>query len=394
MDKDKRPSLVFIASRFPYPLEKGDKLRAFNLLKGLSKTHQIHLIALSNEDIQETWYNEVKPFTSEVTVYKLNPILQWFRIIFCLFTNQPFQLAFFTSFTIKRSIKKQLASLAPDHIFCQMIRPAEYVKNYHHCNKTIDYMDTLSVGMERRAQKAPWVTRWIYKMEAQRLKEYEQRIFNYFEFQTMISQQDVHYIAHPDQRKIQVIPNGIDTDFFYPMNRSEATYDLVFVGNLSYAPNIDAMQWFAEHVLTHEPNWRLLVAGANPSAAFVQSLKKYPNISVEGWQPDIRTAYARGSVFIAPMQIGTGMQNKLLEAMAMGIPCITTPLASEALDVIPGKDLLVARNEEEFLKHIRFLLNNQEEAKVLGGQGRITVTKIYSWERAINALDALLIPLR
>lgn len=394
MDKDKRPSLVFIASRFPYPLEKGDKLRAFHLLKGLSKTHQIHLIALSNEDIKESWYNEVKPFTSEITIYKLNPILQWFRIIFCLFTNQPFQLAYFTSFTIKRSIKKQLRSLAPDHIFCQMIRPAEYVKNYHHCNKTIDYMDTLSVGMERRAQKAPWVTRWIYKMEAQRLKEYEQRIFNYFEFQTMISQQDVHYIAHPDQRKIQVIPNGIDTDFFYPSNRSEATHDLVFVGNLSYAPNIDAMQWFAEHVLTHEPNWRLLVAGANPSAAFVQSLKKYPNISVEGWQPDIRTAYARGSVFIAPMQIGTGMQNKLLESMAMGIPCITTPLASEALDVIPGKDLLVARNEEEFLKHIRFLLNNQEEAKVIGGQGRITVTKIYSWERAITALDALLIPQR
>ncbi len=90
---DKRPTLVFIASRFPYPLEKGDKLRAFNLLKGLSKTHQIHLIALSNEIIKESWYREVKPFTSEITVYKLNPIFQWIRIIFCLFTNQPFQLA-------------------------------------------------------------------------------------------------------------------------------------------------------------------------------------------------------------------------------------------------------------------------------------------------------------
>ena len=279
---DKRPTLVFIASRFPYPLEKGDKLRAFNLLKGLSKTHQIHLIALSNEDIKESWYKEVKPFTSEITVYKLNPILQWIRIIFCLFTNQPFQLAYFTSLKIKRKIKKQLVALGPDHIFCQMIRPAEYVKNYHHCHKTIDYMDTLSVGMERRAQKASWATRWIYKMEAIRLKEYEQRIFNYFEFQTMISQQDVHYIAHPDQRKIHVIPNGIDTDFFRPMKGSEAPYDLVFVGNLSYAPNIDAMQWFAAHVLKHEPNWRLLIAGANPSGSFIQSLKKYPNINGVG----------------------------------------------------------------------------------------------------------------
>jgi glycosyltransferase involved in cell wall biosynthesis len=94
------------------------------------------------------------------------------------------------------------------------------------------------------------------------------------------------------------------------------------------------------------------------------------------------------------MQIGTGMQNKLLEAMAMGIPCITTPLASEALAVVSGEDLLVARTEEEFLKHIRSLLNNQENAEAIGLQGRTTVKKIYSWEGAVSSLDALLIPPR
>ncbi|MFM7595296.1 MAG: glycosyltransferase [Flavobacteriales bacterium] len=391
---DKRPSLVFIASRFPYPLEKGDKLRAYNLLKGLSKTHNIHLIALSNEDVKASWYDEVRPFTTAITVYTMKPIWQWIRLIICAFTNQPFQLAYFTSFKIKRRIRKQIVSLAPDHIFCQMIRPAEYVKDYHHCNKTIDYMDTLSVGMERRAQKAPWVTRWIYKMEAIRLKEYEQRIFNYFEFQTMISQQDVHYIAHPDQRKIRVIPNGIDTDFFQPLPSTSKPFELVFVGNLSYAPNVDAMRWFAENVVIHEPQWRLLIAGANPSHTLIQSLKKYPNITIEGWQPDIRLAYSRGKVFIAPMQIGTGMQNKLLEAMAMGIPCITTPLASEALTVIPGKDLLVGSTNEAILTHIRYLLDNPKEAETIGTQGRKTVHERYSWEQSIEGLNELLIPQR
>ena len=387
---DKRPTLVFIASRFPFPLEKGDKLRGYNLIKGLSKTHQIHLIALTNEPINQSWYDEIAPFVINIDIFPLHNIGQWLRLFACIFTQQPFQLAFFTSFNIKRKIKKRLSEINPDHIFCQMIRPAEYVKNYHRCYKTIDYMDTLSIGMERRAKKAPWYTRWIYHMEAARLKEYEQRIFNYFEFQTMISQQDVHYIAHPDQRKIKVIPNGIDTDFFHPMENHKTMYDLVFVGNLSYAPNIDATRWFATHVLSHEPQWRLLIAGANPSSAFIQSLKKYPNIDVEGWQPDIRSAYSKGTIFIAPMQIGTGMQNKLLEAMAMGLPCVTTPLASEALEVTPGHELLVGRTAEELTAHIKYLLNNPNDAKIIGEQGRKMVSNTYSWESAVNTLNELI----
>lgn len=387
---DKRPTLVFIASRFPYPLEKGDKLRGYNLIKGLSKTHQIHLITLTNEPINQSWYDEIAPYVVQIDIFPLGKIGQWIRILGCVFTQQPFQLAYFTSYSIKRKIKKRLSEINPDHIFCQMIRPAEYVKNYHRCFKTIDYMDTLSIGMERRAKKAPWYTRWIYHMEAARLKEYEQRIFNYFEFQTMISQQDVHYIAHPDQRKIKVIPNGINTDFFYPMKDHETTYDLVFVGNLSYAPNIDAMKWFAAQVLTREPHWRLLIAGANPTSAFIQSLKKYPNVYVEGWQPDIRSAYSKGTIFIAPMQIGTGMQNKLLEAMAMGLPCVTTPLASDALNATPGKELLVGSTAEELTAHIKYLLNNPKDAKILGEQGRIMVSNTYSWESAVNTLNELI----
>ncbi len=387
---DKRPTLVFIASRFPFPLEKGDKLRGYNLIKGLSKTHQIHLIALTNEPINQSWYDEIAPFVINIDIFPLHNIGQWLRLFACVFTQQPFQLAFFTSYNIRRKIKKRLSEINPDHIFCQMIRPAEYVKNYHRCYKTIDYMDTLSIGMERRAKKAPWYTRWIYHMEATRLKEYEQRIFNYFEFQTMISQQDVHYIAHPDQRKIKVIPNGIDTDFFHPMENHKTMYDLVFVGNLSYAPNIDAMRWFATHVLSREPQWSLLIAGANPSSAFIQSLKKYPNIDVEGWQPDIRSAYSKGTIFIAPMQIGTGMQNKLLEAMAMGLPCVTTPLASEALEVTPGHELLVGRTAEELTAHIKYLLNNPNDAKIIGEQGRKMVSNTYSWESAVNTLNELI----
>ena len=388
---DKRPTLVFIASRFPYPLEKGDKLRGYNLIKGLSKTHQIHLIALTNEPINQSWHDEIAPYVVHIDIFPLHKIGQWIRLVSCIFTQQPFQLAYFTSFNIKRKVKKRLSEINPDHIFCQMIRPAEYVKNYHRCYKTIDYMDTLSIGMERRAKKAPWYTRWIYHMEAARLKEYEQRIFNYFEFQTMISQQDVHYIAHPDQRKIKVIPNGIDTDFFHPMENHKTMYDLVFVGNLSYAPNIDAMRWFATHVLSREPQWRLLIAGANPSSAFIQSLKKYRNIVIEGWQPDIRSAYSKGTIFIAPMQIGTGMQNKILEGMSMGLPCVTTSLVANAFESNQRTALVVADSNADIANEILSLLNNSERSENLARKGEEMVKTSFSWQSSVDLLESLFV---
>ena len=389
MDNQK-PSLVFIASRYPFPLEKGDKLRSYLLIKGHSASHSITLIALSNEPICEEWKAEIEPFVHAQHIFKLNRFFQFFRTGLALFSNQPFQLAYFTSFVVKQRIKQLITQIQPDHVFCQMIRPAEYIKNYHVCHKTIDYMDALSVGMERRALNAPITTRWIYKMEASRLKEYEQRIFNYFEYQTMITKQDTQYIAHPDQRKITVIPNGIDTSYFFPQPETKKTVDLVFVGNLSYAPNVNAMQWFVVNIMQHHPEWTLLIAGANPSNEIIQLGKQHKNITIEGWQADIRNAYARGKVFIAPMQIGTGMQNKLLEAMAMGLPCITTPLASDALEARDKHELLVAMTVLEFEQNITILLTGESDYKHLGMQGRKFVETNYSWSQAIKRLSQIL----
>lgn len=390
---DKRPQLVFMTSRFPFPLDKGDKLRAYHLIKHLSANFRIHLISLTDEDVPESNQDELDKYTESRHIFRLGRSGIVFRLLLNLFHKRPFQLAYFTNYFVKKNIENLLHKIQPDHIFCQLLRSAEYVKNYHHCHKTLDYMDALSKGMDRRINKSTWWSRWIVKIEAQRLRDYERRIYNYFEYHTMISQQDTLYIAHPDQSKISVIPNGIDGNYFQNQGASTAEYDLVFVGNLSYVPNVDALEWLGKNILSKHPEWTLLVAGAIPNKKVLDLHHHYPNITVEGWQDDIRNAYNRGKIFIAPMQIGTGLQNKLLEAMAMEKPCVTTSLVNDALLATPDKHLFIANDAATMEKQIVYLLENPEVGKKIGTEAREFVLSRYSWERSSDLLSSLFIHL-
>lgn len=382
-----KPKLLFMTSRFPYPLEKGDKLRAYHLIKGLSKHYEIHLISLTDEPILEPWKSELRPYTAAIHIFTLKRWGIFFRLAMNVAQQLPFQLAYFTDFFKKRRVSRILQVVKPDHIFCQMIRPAEYVKHYHHCRKTLDYMDILSIGMERRKMQMKGIRRWIFSTEAQRLKEYEQRIFNYFEFHLMISQQDADGMPHPQRNAMRVIPNGICTQTFQPKKDVAPDHDLVFVGNLSYAPNIDAIHWLCEKVLRNRRDLKLLIAGANLGHKLSAYCQGFDNVTMLGWQDNIQQVYARGSVFVAPMQIGTGLQNKVLEALSMELPCIVSSLAASA---IPNSPLIVANEPEEFTQAIDRLLSLPKEAAQLGVKGRKFVEEHYSWENATNCIYDLI----
>ncbi|NDB35214.1 MAG: glycosyltransferase [Flavobacteriia bacterium] len=379
--------MVFITSRFPYPLDKGDKLRAYHLIKQLSLNYDIFLIALSDEMVRPEWSDELASYTTEIRIFRLRKIGILLRLLQNVFQSKPFQIAYFTDFLIQRKIKKLLVDFEPDHIFCQMIRPAEYVKNYHRCRKTIDYMDILSLGMERRALKSRWISKLVFKLEAQRLVDYEQRLFNYFEFHLMISQQDANGFPYELRNKLIIIPNGIDTEYFAPNVDIKPSFDLVFVGNLSYAPNIDAVKWMCLNILKNREELRLLIAGSDLSPGLKSFVDRYPNATILGWQEDIRSIYAKGKIFLAPMQMGTGLQNKILEAMAMQLPCITTSLASAA---IPESPLIVANLPHEMLDSINMLLHNTEHAIQLGQHGRVFVQSNYAWETCVSRYEQII----
>ena len=380
--------LVFITSRFPYPLEKGDKLRAFFQLKELAQQFDVHLICLTESPVSSESQAMVEPYVKSLHIFPISKWKKWIGAGLEIFGNRPIQVGYFHHRTIQKSINTLLTDLRPDHIYCQLIRAAEYVKNYHDCPKTIDYMDTLSKGIERRIDSAPIITKQMFQLEYKRLLRYENHIFDFFEFHTIISKQDRGHIPHHQRDTIQIIPNGVNELFFEPIS-SDRNYTIVFTGNMSYPPNIEAAKYIVHEILPLlEPSTSVLISGATPVKEVNELASE--QVTITGWVDDIRESYTAGKLFIAPMFIGTGLQNKLLEAMASGTPCITTSLANNALGAKPDSEIIIANDAGEFQQAIRKLLTDEQHQEVLSKNAQRFVRETYTWKKCTEPLLMLL----
>jgi len=383
-----KKKLVVCLSRFPYPLDKGDKLRAFHQIKQLATNFEVYLICTTDTAVNFSQINVLKEFCKEVFVFKLSPWKIGWNLFLTIFSTKPFQVAYFYQSSIHRKIKTLLSEIKPDFIYSQLIRTSEYVKNYHACSKTLDYMDAFSKGIERRMSSKKGIVRWVFKQEFQRLLNYERQIFEYFEHHTIISEQDRSFIAHPRQKEISIIPNGV-AHFTPEKYKLIKKIDLLFTGNMGYPPNLEAALFIYQKVLPYlSDTTTCLIAGVNPPI----SLRKIASetFRVSGWVEDMGECYAKSKIFIAPMFIGTGLQNKLLEAMAMGIPCITTTLANKALQATPNEEILIANSPAEFISQI----TNLQEDKILydqiAEQGKNYVRKNFSWKTCNDILIQLI----
>lgn len=381
--------LFVLLSRFPYPLEKGDKLRAYHQIKALSVHHEIHLCCLSDCEIQKDWIKELDQYCNSVTVHKLSKFLIYWNTAKKAFTDQPFQVGYFYQNNIQRKINQQIQELKPDHIYCQLIRTANYVKDFHETPKTIDYMDALSMGMIRRSQISSGIKKRLFRAEGKRLSEFENRIFDYFNFHTIISEQDRQLINHPQNSEIAVVENGIAEEYFeYPLLENKSI-DILFTGNMSYPPNIECSEYLVKEIKPLlQSDLKIGITGASPHQRILDLEQE--NVTITGWVEDIKTAYASAKIFVAPLFIGTGLQNKLLEAMAMGLPCITTTLANNALKAEPNQEILIANSAVEFKEHVERLISDATFYQSVSKAGQAYVRNNFSWEQSVTKIENLI----
>lgn len=383
--------LFVLLSRVPWPLEKGDKLRAYHQLKYLAQKHEVYLCCLSDQKIHPDAIRQLKLITPNIEIIYLNKFLIGWRLMLAFFSSKPFQVHYFFQLSAARKVESLITKFKPDHIYCQLIRTSEYVKNLHQYKKTIDYMDALSAGSKRRAAVSGFFVKWFFSEEAKRLKNYENLIFDYFDHHAIISEQDQQLIFHPDRKRIAIIPNGVDSSFFKPVS-SAKKYDLVFTGNMSYAPNVSCAQILVNEILPiikqTRPDIKLLIAGANPAPA-VMSLA-CDSVIISGWMEDIRVAYQESKIFAAPMFTGSGMQNKLLEAMCMGLPCVTSPLAAAAFGNAARNALCIAATPHDFVEAINKLLSDERLAGDYAVNGEKLVKSSYDWQHSADLLDAMI----
>ena len=373
--------ILFLLSRFPYPLSKGDSLRAFHQMRELSQQGEVVAFAVSDREIAQEEYEKVS-FLQKIHVFHLNKIGIAGRLLAAFLQKIPFQIAYFYSQKAQKALDIFIEEEKPDVIFCQLARMAKYCENVAISTKILDYQDAFSAGLERRIAKSPFYYRPFLQAEYRRMLKYEAEIFAQFPIKTIISEPDRQLIAHPQQAEIHLLPNGVQCEVFQPDISVAKKYDLLFVGNMAYPPNVNCVEYIVKEALPllkkDFPSLTFAIAGINP-APQVRALAS-ENVRVTGFVPDMRNYYNTSRIFLAPMQIGIGLQNKLLEAMAMEMPCITSSLANKALEATPDIHLFVCDSPEMMAEKVFFLLQNPAFAVEMGKKARIFVAEKYSWK--------------
>lgn len=377
--KEKSCILVLV-SRFPFPLEKGDKLRAYYQIRELSQAHEIILFSLSDQPVSQEQIAELKPFCKDIYVNQLSKPRIALNLMRSFFDGMPYQVGYFYTAAINRKLDEIIEKHRPQSCFAQLIRTSQYVRHRKNLRKTLDYMDVFSKGMSRRIEKEAIPKKWAVQSEYNRLMKYEREIFEDFDERIIISAQDRDLIPHPENEKIKVIPNGVDYEYFRPMEM-EKRFDLLFAGNMGYPPNIESVNFIVRQVMPEvwktRPETNLVIAGATP-APEVRALAG-DRVEVTGWVEDIREYFAASRIMLAPMLISIGMQNKILQAMAMKIPCVVTTLANNAIGAPVGQALREANSPEEYARDILDLLEFPEKARELAENASNFVHSTYDW---------------
>lgn len=374
---DKRLKILMITSRLPYPLDKGDKLRAFYQLQNLSQMHEVHVMSIVDTDPN---INDVLYLRSKVFSCHIMRITSWQRVksLFnALWSKTPLQVAWFYSKSIKRYVERQSAEINADIIICQLARTAHYLPSGN-AFKTLDYMDAFGIGMVKRASISSGILKWLYALESKRTLNYEIQIASKFDKLVIISEQDKSQMRITSTKEIDVVPNGIDEAFFEELN-TEKKFDVVFVGNLNYLPNIEAAEYLVNEIFPYLPkSTTCLLAGKSPHQRVLNLASS--QIIIAANVVDIREAYGQGRVMCAPLWSGTGQQNKILEAMAIGVPCVTTSSVNSAIGAQEGVEILIAENANDFASSIQKLLGDKMLNESMSSEAKWYVRQTFQWK--------------
>ncbi|MBR6049438.1 MAG: glycosyltransferase [Bacteroidales bacterium] len=387
--------ILVVLPRFPYPLDKGDKLRAYHQVVELSKRHEIYLFCVSHDSVSNDQRAALAPYCREICVVRLNRLLCYINILRNWFAAKSLQMGYWNTSRSKRLCRSFANRIQPDVVYNQMVRTMPLVARLPF-PKVMDFQDALSLNTERRMDQSRGLWHYILHFEFKMLRSSEYNAFSIFDALTIISETDSEAIPHKKNGEIQIVPNGVDLDYFNPLipqHGDPVTYDIVFCGNMSYAPNIDAARYLVEQVMPlvwqKLPATTVLLAGTDPKRK-VRSLADDRRIHVPGRLPDIRTAYSSSHLFVAPMRIGSGLQNKLLEAMAIGLPCVTTSIANAALGAVHGQQLLLGDTAQDLADSIVTLLTDDALCHRIADQGHSFVTDHYNWDSAVQRLENVL----
>jgi sugar transferase (PEP-CTERM/EpsH1 system associated) len=395
--------VLLLTHRLPFPPNKGDKIRSFNLLSYLARRHEVYVVSLIDDTGDLVHVPQVKARARCLVYRVIGRKLRTICSLRALLQGRPVSVTYFYSAPLQRRIDSLIDVVSFDCYFCFSSPMAEYLYRSRHklaegggALRIMDFIDVDSYKWRQYAAQAPFWKAWVYRLEAAYLSAYEQRIARTFDRLFIVSEQERRLF--PDSAgtcRLLVLPNGVDLEFFsprhVPLKRIAGPY-LVFTGMMDYWPNIEGIKWFVERIFPRirqfVPDAQLYVVGNRPTAE-VRKLARFDGVTVTGFVEDVRDYVAGASVCIVPLRIARGIQNKMLEAMAMGKPVVTTTQAFTGVHAVAGEDIVVADGDEDFVQAVVGLLRNIARAERIGSSARMCVERHYSWDSNLGKLSEI-----
>lgn len=391
--------ILFLTQRVPYPPNKGDKLRSFNEIKYLSQHHDISLVCLADNIADIQYKDELLKYCSSVDIFYLSQVRSKINTAVALFTGTPLTLAHFYSSGLNNVVQQKLQTDIFDLIFVYCSSMAQYVEKLTTIPRVIDFVDVDSEKWAQYAMYARFPMNLVYRLESHRLRVYEKVIAESFQHCFLVSEKEVddfRRLVCPIDTLTPIL-NGVDLERFHP---SAEPYDpnvIVFTGAMDYFANVEAVLYFAREILPlikdKIPKVKFYVVGSNPAAELLSLARNNPNIVVTGYVDQVQPYMAKAAVFVAPMRIARGVQNKILEAMAMGVPVVTTSLGFEGVTADPNNDILIVDEPSIFADSVVSVMENVMLRKILSKTGRIVIQNNYDWNINLEKLDDTLISL-
>jgi glycosyltransferase involved in cell wall biosynthesis len=414
--------ILYLAQRVPYPPDRGDKIITYHQVRHLTRHHDVAVACLADGKADLANVPPLAEWTTSVDVVMLRPRAARLRALAALASGLPVTLAYFNEQELHARVAARLKAARFDALLVYSSSMAQFVEPYRNVPRSMHFADLDSLKWEQYAKRSRFLRSWLYQREYRRLLEYERHVAATFDHSLVCTPRELRDF----QRLMPPVPascvsNGVDLEYFRPPAvhsqaplegpRSQAlpgnallpgcawqrsdkrVHELIFTGVMDYLPNVEGVTWFCETVLplirSEVPEVSLTICGSRPNAQ-VQALGKIPGVAVTGWVPDVRPYLERASVCIVPLTIARGIQNKVLEAMAMELPTVTCSAAAAGIEAIPGRDLFVADAASDFAAVTVRLLRDEGLRRQTGAAARACVEANYRWEHHLARLDRIL----
>ncbi len=391
--------LLFLCHRIPYPPDKGDKIRAFHILEHLARSFRIHLGCLADNPGDLDFLPALSARTANLACFPLDRRAARWRSLASIRPGRPLSLGYFHDARLAAWVAETVFRRPIAQLFVFSSAMAPYVMGMPSLPRILDMVDVDSDKFAAYAGQARLPMRLLWSREASTLLDFEQRAVRHFDRTLFVSPaEEARFLALAPEcaGRTGWVENGVDLDYFSPRHAfaspmADEGPAIVFTGTMDYKPNIDAVVWFADTVLPllagRRPQPAFYIVGADPAAA-VRELGQRPGICVTGRVADTRPFLAHAAVAVAPLRIGRGIQNKVLEAMAMGRPVVASPAAVEGIRAQPGRDLLVAGEPAETARLVGQVLDGVHPG--LGAAARRAVVRQHDWDATLARLDRIL----